>query len=125
MTRNQEEQLDELADHIAQAKTILTDLAESIETVGSDENPDDEVEDTGEASDEIDAMLNTLDELESSLDDLREAIQGLAWAVRFPQTEIFEYVIERRSPDPAGRKRREGSSPPALHGKRVRDERAC
>ena len=62
MTRNQEEQLDE--------------LAESIETVGSDENPDDEVEDTGEASDEIDAMLNTLDELESSLDDLREAIQG-------------------------------------------------
>ena len=44
MTRNQEEQLDELADHIAQAKTILTDLAESIETVGSDENPDDEVE---------------------------------------------------------------------------------
>ena len=41
MTRNQEEQLDELADHIAQAKTILTDLAESIETVGSDENPDD------------------------------------------------------------------------------------
>lgn len=76
MTRNQEEQLDELADHIAQAKTILTDLAESIETVGSDENPDDEVEDTGEASDEIDAMLNTLDELESSLDDLREAIQG-------------------------------------------------
>ena len=62
--------------HIAQAKTILTDLAESIETVGSDENPDDEVEDTGEASDEIDAMLNTLDELESSLDDLREAIQG-------------------------------------------------
>lgn len=76
MTRNQEEQLDELADHIAQVKTILTDLAESIETVGSDENPDDEVEDTGEASDEIDAMLNTLDELESSLDDLREAIQG-------------------------------------------------
>lgn len=76
MTRNQEEQLDELADHIVQAKTILTDLAESIETVGSDENPDDEVEDTGEASDEIDAMLNTLDELESSLDDLREAIQG-------------------------------------------------
>lgn len=76
MTRNQEEQLDELADHIAQTKTILTDLAESIETVGSDENPDDEVEDTGEASDEIDAMLNTLDELESSLDDLREAIQG-------------------------------------------------
>ena len=39
MTRNQEEQLDELADHIAQAKTSLTDLAESIETVCSDENP--------------------------------------------------------------------------------------
>ena len=76
MTRNQEAQLDDLADQNAQAQTILTDLAESIETVGSDENPDDEVEDTGEASDEIDAMLNTLDELESSLDDLREAIQG-------------------------------------------------
>ena len=44
--------------------------------IPTDENPDDEVEDTGEASDEIDAMLNTLDELESSLDDLREAIQG-------------------------------------------------
>ena len=123
MTRNQEEQLDELADHIAQAKTILTDLAESIETVGSDENPDDEVEDTGEASDEIDAMLNTLDELESRRPP--RGHPGLAWTVRFPQTEIFEYVIERRSPDPAGRKRREGSSPPALHGKRVRDERAC
>ncbi len=76
MTRNQEERLDELADHIAQVKSFVQDLAESLSGAGGEDNPDDEPEDSADAAETIDTMLAQIEDLESSLDDLRETLQG-------------------------------------------------
>ncbi len=75
MTRNQEERLDELADHIAQVKSFVQDLAESLSGAGGEDNPDDEPEDSGDAADALDTMLAQVEDLEASLDELREALQ--------------------------------------------------
>jgi len=76
MTRNQEERLDELADHIAQVKSFIQDLAETLSGAGGDGNPDDEPEESGDAAETVDTMLAQIEDLESSLDELRETLQG-------------------------------------------------
>lgn len=75
MTREQEEQLDEIAEHLASARQILSDMTEGFNT-GADDNPDDEPEDTGEAVEAMEAMVSGLEEMENALDDLREILQG-------------------------------------------------
>ena len=76
MTRSQEERLDELADHIAQVKSFVQDLAETLSGAGRDGSPDDEPEESADASETVDTMLAQIEDLESTLDDLREALQG-------------------------------------------------
>lgn len=75
MKREQEEQLDEVTEHIAQAKNIISELSENLGTSDNDDNPDDEPEDSGGISEELENILTSLEDLESSLDDLRESLQ--------------------------------------------------
>lgn len=75
MTREQEEQLDEVAEHLAQARTILSEMTDGF-TTASDDNPDDEPEESGEVLDALEGVVSSLEEMENSLDEIRELLQG-------------------------------------------------
>lgn len=72
MSRELEEQLEEAAEHLSQARIILSDLADTMRGEGSSDDEPGEAEDVVA---DLDGLVASVEEIEQTMEDLRESVQ--------------------------------------------------